>query len=509
MLTWLAVWIATLLLEALVYLSITRRAATNSIARRFVFVFVAVVVVASTVALLRHDWRLWLIPSLFVTYQLINIARAISYRLQPDFLRSISLHTLLWLAAYQATALTVSWLVLRNNLQSSLPTVITLIQSLSAVLLLQVTIRMWRQAKPSAQPTPLADSELPSLSVLIPARNETIDLQNCLERLIESDYPKLEIIALDDNSANRRTPEIIRGFAHQGVRFIEGDEPPEQWLAKNHAYNRLFQESSGELVLFCGVDVLVEPQTLRRLVEVFTAERKAMLSILPLRPASENRQLSFIQAMRYWWEIGWPRRSSHPPVLSTLWLMRADALKQAGGFKAAARMITPEAYFARDTARHDGYLFMRSTPSLPVYSTKTIRQQYSTVVRVRYPQLHRRLSLVAAVALFETFILIGPYIFLCLCLMFSFGLIPTLLSSFAIICLSSMYYIIGIRTHLNNLWLGLLTAPIAFTLDVFMVHNSMLKYEFGEVVWHDRNISHPMQQVINASELFGAQREQT
>lgn len=497
MFIWLELWFLTLLLEALVYMTITRRAARDSIARRFVFGFVAFAATVSTIALLRHDWQLWLIPSIFVPYQLVNIARAIRYRLQPDYLRTTSLRTLVWLFVFQIISLGLSWIVLRKDLSLFMPMIVAALHSLVAVVLLRSLVHTWEHTKPHLSPTHLTDQELPSLSVLVPARNETIDLQNCLERLIASDYPKLEIIALDDNSANRRTPEIIRGFAHDGVRFIQGDEPSKGWLAKNFAYDRLLEEASGELVLFCGVDVLVEPQTLRKLVEVLLNEKRDMLSILPLRPETESRKLSFIQAMRYWWELGWPRRAfNRPPVLSTLWLMRAEALRNAGGFKAAARMITPEAYFARQSLKSDGYLFMRSTPSLPIYSTKTLNQQYETAVRLRYAQLHHRISLVALVSVFELFFLVGPYVFFVFCLAYSLGIVPTTLSLISILALSAMYYIVGIRTHLNNLWLGLLTAPVAFTLDIFMLHNSMLRYEFGEVIWHDRSVGRPMQDVL-------------
>ncbi len=497
MLIWTGVWLATVTLEALAYTTITRKAAANSVARRFVFGLVAVIVIISAILLTMQEWKLWLLPCLFIPYQLINIARAVRYRLQPDHLRTASLQTLFWLVLAQLIALALSWLVLRKELISIVPVVIASLQALIAVVLLGSMTRTWEHIKPNLEATPRSDSELPSLSVLVPARNETIDLQNCLEHLVASDYPKLEIIALDDNSADRRTPEIIRGFAHQGVRFVEGDEPPKHWLAKNHAYNRLLEESSGELVMFCGVDVLVQPQTLRRLVEVLLTENRDMISVLPLRPENEHRKLSFIQAMRYWWELGWPRRAfNRPPVLSTLWLMRSEVLKRAGGFKATIRMITPEAFFARQTIKNDRYLFIRSTRDLPIYSTKTVAQQYATGLRIRYPQLHRRIALVALVALFEAFFLIGPYLFLILSFVNGYGATSILLAIVAIAALSRMYFIVGVRTHLNNLWLGLLTAPIAFLLDIFMLHNSMFKYEFDKVIWHDRSVSQPMLEAI-------------
>ena len=45
-------------------------------------------------------------------------------------------------------------------------------------------------------------SSLPLLSVLIPARNEEKRIGPCLESLLASDYPHLEILVLDDHSSD-------------------------------------------------------------------------------------------------------------------------------------------------------------------------------------------------------------------------------------------------------------------------------------------------------------------
>jgi hypothetical protein len=252
--------------------------------------------------------------------------------------------------------------------------------------------------------------------------------------------------------------------------------------------------------MFIGVDVIVEADSLRRLVEALLADNRDMMSVLPLRPVHEHRKLSFIQAMRYWWELGWPRRIfNRPPVLSTVWLIRAQALERAGGFAAAAQMITPEAYFAKMLVEHDRYSFIRSTPhTIALYSTKDIEHQFETAVRVRYPQLHRRMGLVVLISLFELIFLIGPFILLPVLFVGTHSALFAMLNLTAVLALWTMYYLIAIRTHLNNLWLGLLTAPVAFTLDIIMIHVSMFTYEFGTVTWHDRRLNRPMVEPIDA-----------
>lgn len=434
---------------------------------------------------------------LLSVYHILNLARFIRHRHSEAYrLRRWSVATL-WIVGLQCGLFGLSVIVGMWG-KTSLIALVSM-EFLVALVFLQQTLRTWRHIRPQPPAQHFSDGELPSLSVLVPARNETIDLQNCLQALIASDYPKLEIIALDDRSADRRTPEIIRGFAHDGVRFVQGDEAPFGVLPKNHAYTRLAQEASGELLLFIGVDVLVEPHSLRQLVELLLSEKRDMLSLLPMRPKKEARKLSFVQAMRYWWELGFPRRLfNRPPVLSTLWLIRRSALDNSGGFDAVRQMITPEAYFAKRLTATDGYIFIRSTPSLPVYSTKNIHAQYQTAIRVRYPQLHHRMEMVILVSLFEMTFLIAPFLLFPISLVYSVGLYVAILSALTALILSVMYYFIAIRTHLNNLWLGLLTAPVSFTLDILLMHSSMLQYEFGTVIWHDRSQTQPMLEAIKS-----------
>ena len=72
----------------------------------------------------------------------------------------------------------------------------------------------------------IESQDLPTVSVCISARNETHAMTQCLERIVASDYPKLEVIVLDDGSRDN-TSLLIKSFAHAGVRFIEGSSLPD------------------------------------------------------------------------------------------------------------------------------------------------------------------------------------------------------------------------------------------------------------------------------------------
>ena len=50
------------------------------------------------------------------------------------------------------------------------------------------------------------------MSILVPARNEEATIAGCLRSLLAQDYPNLEILVLDDGSADA-TPDIVRPWA--------------------------------------------------------------------------------------------------------------------------------------------------------------------------------------------------------------------------------------------------------------------------------------------------------
>jgi len=475
---------------------------SNQALQRKIVCVVASVTLGGTSLLLAADvWKIWLWSLPIVAYRIINLYRVYHARLPQPRLRAVTMQSFGWLVAAQIIVTFLTWPATLFHIGSIVLDVLVMLQLLGALVLLRATLRTWQHATVPPETDNLSDRELPSLSVLVPARNETESLEACLNRLVASDYPKLEILVLDDCSVTRRTPDIIRSFAHAGVRFINGDAPDEtRWLAKNYAYERLVQEASGDVLLFCGVDAELEPRAIRRLVTILETRKKNMLSIMPLRRALSADGNSILQAMRYYWELCLPRRFfKRPPVLSTCWLIRRDALKHMGGFESVSRSVSPEATFAREAVVTDSYSFIRGDDTLGVYSNKPSSEQYGTSVRVRYPQLHRRMELVALAALWEITFLLGPIIGLLLIGNLAHKLAYAMVWVLTLLCLFVTYGLAAIGTRLTNPWYGWLLMPVAFMIDLAILHISLWKYEFGTVDWKGRNVCLPVMQIEHTS----------
>ncbi len=371
------------------------------------------------------------------------------------------------------------------------------VQLCVAAVLLVTTARRLRRTTWPAAATHFTDGQLPTLTVAIPARNETDDLQLCLETIVASDYPKLEVLVLDDCSQTRRTPEIIRGFAHAGVRFIKGDAPRETWLPKNQAYQRLAAEASGDYVLFCGVDVRFEAGTLRAIVSTVLDRQNAMMSIMPERAATARGRFALAQAMRYCWELVPPRRLfNRPPVLSSCWIIKAEALRQAGGFEAVSRSIVPEAYFARRTTSGDAYSFMRAGPGLGLSSIKSATEQRATAIRTRYPQLHRRPENVLALSVAEAGLGLLPFALAISGHWLGVAWPAVGCAAAAAVLLVITFGLVAAQTHIAAAILAPLAVPAMLLYDVALLHYSMWQYEFSAVDWKGRNVCVPAMHVI-------------
>ena len=92
------------------------------------------------------------------------------------------------------------------------------------------------------------------LSVIIPTHNRAEILKICLEKLIAQQGVDFEVIVVDDGSTDN-TEEVARQF---DVQYIK--QPASHQAV---ARNRGVREAKGEIVVFIGDDIFVEPGFLR------------------------------------------------------------------------------------------------------------------------------------------------------------------------------------------------------------------------------------------------------
>ena len=126
----------------------------------------------------------------------------------------------------------------------------------------------------------------PSVSVIVPARNEERNILAALRSLATLQYDGLEVIVVDDLSADR-TAELAKTFmqAYTGsmhLRLLTApSDPPPGWVGKTFAVDYAITHSTGDIILVCDADVTHTPQSLRAVVEYFQTHHLDLLSLLP------------------------------------------------------------------------------------------------------------------------------------------------------------------------------------------------------------------------------------
>lgn len=129
---------------------------------------------------------------------------------------------------------------------------------------------------------PPAPPRFPSLSVIIPARNEAKTLEDAISSKLTDDYPDAEFILVDDRSMDK-TPEIAdRIAAHDArVHVLHIHELPEGWLGKVHAIQKGIEICHGEWFLTSDADIHFAPGTLRRAIAWCEEEGIDHLAVIP------------------------------------------------------------------------------------------------------------------------------------------------------------------------------------------------------------------------------------
>jgi len=114
---------------------------------------------------------------------------------------------------------------------------------------------------------PLPDAQCPPISILFAARDEAEKLPGALETFLALDYPRYEVIAVDDRSEDG-TGAILEAAANRDKRLkpVRVDKLPPGWLGKPHALEKAYEHASGEWLIFTDADVHFAPDLLRRVM---------------------------------------------------------------------------------------------------------------------------------------------------------------------------------------------------------------------------------------------------
>lgn len=210
------------------------------------------------------------------------------------------------------------------------------------------------------------DAEVPEpaplISVLVPARDEELNIANCLESLQKQVYPNFEILVLDDNSSDD-TAAIVERFAAEDnrIQLLRGEPLPEEWTGKCFACYQLAQQARGSWLLFVDADTTHAPGMLRSALAQALKLDSSLLSGFPRQLATSLPQKAAIPVLYFiilsWFPLWWLQRSREPrPSLAIGQFLHfpREEYWRIGGHEAVKSRILEDVWLGIEISRHGG-----------------------------------------------------------------------------------------------------------------------------------------------------------
>jgi hypothetical protein len=150
-----------------------------------------------------------------------------------------------------------------------------------------------RQVRPLAEVLkrmpPEGAPSLPRLSIIVTARDEARDIEATVGHALAQVYPNLEVIVVDDRSADGTAAILDRlatGALTDRLRVAHVRDLPAGWIGKCHACHVGAGMARGDFLLFMDGDVtLASPDLLARIIAWMERGAVDHLALLPdLRP---------------------------------------------------------------------------------------------------------------------------------------------------------------------------------------------------------------------------------
>lgn len=202
---------------------------------------------------------------------------------------------------------------------------------------------------PSAPPPSPLGGHPPSLSVIVPARDEAATLPMLLPSLLAQAYPGLELIVVDDDS----TDDTATVAAALGARVVAAGPLPPGWAGKPRACVIGATAARGEWLLFTDADTRHAPDSLIAAIAYAAGHDLESLSLLPAQVCVtpwEKLLLPYAYAHLF---AGIDAAAIHDPARDTALLngqyllIRRDAYQRAGTHAAVRDSIVEDVAFGR------------------------------------------------------------------------------------------------------------------------------------------------------------------
>ncbi len=328
----------------------------------------------------------------------------------------------------------------------------------------------------------------PSVTVVIPARNEALVLARCLASLLAQDYGgPLKVVLVDDCSVDG-TGDVARSFADPRLLVVDGLARPGGWSGKLWAVSQGLQHAGGSTYVFLtDADIQHEPAHLATLVAKAERDRLDLVSeMVRLRCDSPAERL-LVPAFVFFFQLLYPFARVNAPAnrlaaaAGGTMLLRATALARIGGIASIRAALIDDVALAAAIKR-DGRIWLgHSGLATSVRPYPDAAAVWQMVARTAYVQLRYSPLLLLGTVLGMGVVWVAPV----LTLLLGVGLARWVgLAAFA---LSTASYVPTLRRFRLSPLRALLLPVIGIFYTAATLGSAVDHYRGRGVVWKQRS----------------------
>jgi hopene-associated glycosyltransferase HpnB len=263
---------------------------------------------------------------------------------------------------------------------------------------------------------PAAPDDLTAVTVLIPARDEAASIGRVIAAL-RLQGRGLEAVVVDDQSSDDTRLAAARAAAPDlALRIIDGKPLPEGWAGKLWALEQGLAVVDRPYVLLLDADIELAPRLVPALLATLRERDATLVSLLAELHCETFWERLLCPAFVFFFKLLYPFAWSNDAAKTTAaaaggcMLVRADALRQIGGFAAIRGALIDDCTLAAALKRHRAPIWLgmtHSVRSLRVYAS--LGDFWSMVARSAFTQLrYSTLWLLAATAAMLLTLLAAP-----------------------------------------------------------------------------------------------------
>ncbi len=180
---------------------------------------------------------------------------------------------------------------------------------------------------------PLETGDYPFVTIIVPAFNEEKVIQTAVEAALWIDYPRFEVVVVDDGSTDRTYQRALQLTGSYGNRVRVLTQPN---AGKAAALNTGIANAKGDFVLCMDADSRLEAQTLRQAMKHFSDASVGAVAG-SVKVVNRKRLLCKLQALEYIEGLGLVRTAQGffrriNIIPGPCGVFRKRALEEIGGY---------------------------------------------------------------------------------------------------------------------------------------------------------------------------------